>query len=184
MPALPEMVATIRGAEEVPVKAPQPGYLVRQVYKDDAMVATGDVLFLLDPRVAHAGSLPGGANDAALVKIIAPASGIPGQALHGAGDRLEAGDELTTVAQIDNVVAELTLPNAVARDFEKYLNSPERSSQLAIELILPDGSTYPTHGTVANIVTNGSVNTMQIDFPNPAHVLQPGTFVKVRSAVP
>jgi multidrug efflux pump subunit AcrA (membrane-fusion protein) len=185
MPTLPLMVATIKGAGEVPVKAPQAGYLVRQVYRNDAMVATGDVLFLLDPRVAHVGSSPGSANDSALVKVIAPATGVPGLSLHGAGDRLQAGDELTTIAQIDNVIAELTLPSAVAESFKKYLNSPAGASeQPAIELILPDGSVYPTSGVVANVATSGSVNTMQIGFPNPGHVLQPGEYVKVRSAAP
>ncbi len=47
-PRLPEMVATIRGDGEIPVKPSQAGYLVRQVYQDGAMVAAGDVLFLLD----------------------------------------------------------------------------------------------------------------------------------------
>jgi multidrug efflux pump subunit AcrA (membrane-fusion protein) len=185
MPTLPLMVATIKGAGEVPVQAPQPGYLVRQVYKDGAMVATGDVLFLLDPRVSHADSSPGGANDAALVKVLAPAAGVPGRALHGAGDFLQAGDELAEIAQIDNVLAEVTISNALARDIERYQASPANASQQpAIELILPDGSSYPTHGVIGHVSTVGDASSMEIDFPNPAHLLQPGEFVKVRSAAP
>ncbi len=51
-------------------------------------------------------------------------------------------------------------------------------------LILSDGSSYPKNGIVANVLTNGSVNTMQIYFANPGHVLQPGEFVKVQSVMP
>ena len=184
MPPLPESVATIQGASEIPVKAPQAGYLVRRVYKDGAMVAAGDVLFVLDPHTSHADASPGSVNGAAFVKIISPGPGVPGPALHGAGDHVEAGEVLADLAQIDSVIAELTVPDALARNIQRYLSSPAGASQPAVELILPDGSSYPTNGVIANVVTSGSVNTMQINFPNPGHVLQPGEFVKVRSATP
>jgi len=182
-PVLPETIATIKGASEISVKAPRPGYIVRQVYKEGAQVAVGDTLFLLDPRVSHADAPAGKTDDSSLVKVIATGTGIPGHALRGAGDYVEAGDELVTLSQIDNVVAELTIPAALAREFEAYRNSPAlASNHEAIELILPDGSLYPTNGVIAKVTTNGSVNTMDIDFPNPSHVLLPGEFVKVRGA--
>ena len=182
-PLLPEMVATIKGASEIPVKAPQAGYLLRQVYKDGAMVAAGDTLFLLDPRLSHT-NLPGGKpNDAYLVRVNATAFGVPSPPFHGEGDHVEAGEELATISQIDNVIAELTIPGSLARRFEAYRNSPAlASNHEAIELIMPGGSLYPTNGVIANVMTNGSVNTMEIDFPNPTHLLQPGEFVKVRAA--
>ena len=182
-PLLTEMVATIKGAAEIPVKAPQAGYLVRQVYKDGAMVSAGDTLFLLDPRISHADAPSGKTDDSFLVKVIATGTGVPGHALHGAGDHVEAGEDLVVLAQIDNVIAEVTISQALARRFEAYRNSPAlASNHEAIELVLPNGSIYPTHGVIANIVTSGNVNTMEIDFPNPTHVLQPGEFVKVRDA--
>ena len=183
-PVLPLMVATIKGAQEVPVKAPQAGYLVAQAYHDGATVAPGDTLFLLDPRLAHADETPGVPSHASLVDVIATAGGVPGRALHGDGDHVDTGDELTDIAEIDNVIAELTVPPGLARDFQKYLNPRAASDQPAFELILPDGSSYPSHGVLANLTTNGDVNTMEIYFPNPTHVLQPGEFVKVRSAAP
>ena len=182
-PVLPESVATIKGATEIPVKAPQAAYLVRQVYKEGAMVSAGDPLFLLDPRISHADTPSGKTDDASLVKVVATGIGVPGHALHGPGDHVDAGEELVTISQIDDVIAEVTIPDALAQKFTSRHDSPAIASHYqAIELILPDGSIYPTHGVVANIVTSGSVNTMQIDFPNPGHVLQPGEFVKVRSA--
>jgi multidrug efflux pump subunit AcrA (membrane-fusion protein) len=182
-PILPEMVATIKGSAEIPVKAPQAGYLVRQVYKDGAMVSAGDTLFILDPRFSHADAPSGKTDDSSLAKVIATGMGVPGHALHGAGDHVDAGEDLVTIAQIDNVIAEVTIPQALAKRFDAYRNSPAlASNHEAIELSLPDGSTYSTHGVIANIITSGDVNTMEIGFPNPTHVLQPGEFVKVRGA--
>ena len=181
-PVLPESVATIKGATEISVKAPQAAYLVRQVYKEGAMVSAGDPLFLLDPRFSHADAPAGKTDDASLVKVIATGIGVPGHALHGPGDHVDAGEELVTLSQIDDVIAEVTIPDALAEKFASRRDLPAiASNHQAIELILPDGSIYPTHGIVANVVTSGTLNTMQIDFPNPGHVLQPGEFVKVRS---
>jgi hypothetical protein len=181
-PVLPESVATIKGATEIPVKAPQAGYLVRQVYKEGAMVAAGDTLFLLDPRLSHADAPAGKTDDASLVKVIATGLGVPGHALHGPGDHVDAGEELVRISQIDDVIAEVTIPDALARKFISRHDSPELASHhQAVEMILPGGSVYPTHGVVTNVVTDGNVNTMEISFPNPTHLLQPGEFVKVRS---
>jgi len=184
-PELPESVATIKGSAEIPVTAPQTGFLVRQTYKEGAMVAAGDTLFLLDPRISHDNMPAGKAGDSSLVKIIATAIGVPGRPLHGPGDHVDAGEEVAAISQIDNVIAELVVPDALAQKFISRHDSPELASHhQAIEMILPDGSIYPTHGVVANVITSGSVNTMEISFPNPTRLLQPGEFVKVRSVAP
>src|SRR5580698_6481777 len=52
---LPATVAELQGSVETPVIAKNAGYLVRQVYKENAFVTAGDVLFLLDPRAFHPG---------------------------------------------------------------------------------------------------------------------------------
>jgi hypothetical protein len=121
------------------------------------------------------------------VAVTAPVSGVAERARHGAGDWVSAQDELASVAEIDDVVAELNLPEALALKFQHYLGRTQPAgaqAQRNIQLVLPDGSLYAPLGTVANVVTRGSVNTMQIYFSNPAHVLRPGEFVKVRSAAP
>ncbi len=179
IPLLPESVATIKGRDEVSVKAPHAGFLVRQVYRDDAMVDAGDVLFLLDSRTSHEGP----ASDADLIKVTAPKAGAPSHARCGLGDRVESGDELTTVAEIDNVVAELTLPDELARKFSAYPSEPPSAvtqSRQNIELILPGGVVYPARGTIANVAASGKTNTMQVYFPNFDHILRPGEFVTVR----
>ncbi len=136
---------------------------------------TGDLLFLLDARP--------GAGAGEWTRITSPAPGAVAHARHGAGDWVRAQEELAAVAEIDNVKAELTLPGELARKFQAYLSEPAPAvaeSRQNIELILPDGSTYPQNGIVANVVASGNVNTLEIDFPNPGHVLRPGEFVRVR----
>ncbi len=184
MPALPEMVATIQGGDVISVKAPQSGYLVRQAYKDGATVAAGDVLFLLDPRMAHEAM---SVDKSALIRITSPIAGVPGDAWHGAGDRIEAGMELVGVARIDEVDANVTLPGPLAQQFVVYLDRltaahfPLRPN---IELILPDGGLYGEKGTLGTMPSSGGIHVLSITFPNPRHILQPGEFVKVRSAAP
>ncbi len=76
-----------------------PAYLVRQLYKEGRLVAAGDTLFLLDPRVSHAmhrglraRCLPCESHRAGRRRSRPPR--------HGAGDHVEAGEELTTIAQM------------------------------------------------------------------------------------
>jgi hypothetical protein len=181
-PLLPEMVATIQGFDEVPVKSPKTGYLVRQVYKDHATVAAGDVLFLLDPRTTHDGT---SIDPSAFVPIVAPRAGMPGHAWHGAGDWVDPNMELTGLAEIDTVSAEVSLPTSLANQIAAYLDqsapapSPPRHD---FELILPDGRVYPERGWAGTMPSSGGVHVLSIYFPNPHHVLQVGEYVKVRSA--
>jgi len=182
VPNLPEMVATIQGGNETAVKATQSGYLVRQVYKDGSTVAAGDVLFLLDPRTTHDES---STDKAALVRIVSPMAGFPGFACHGAGDRIEPGMELVGVARMDEVYAEVSLPEPLAQQFADYFAQRATASarnQPAIELILPDGHVYGEKGAIGGMASAGGVNVLSIMFSNSDHLLQPGEFVRVRSA--
>jgi multidrug efflux pump subunit AcrA (membrane-fusion protein) len=185
IPMLAESVATIQGSDEIPVKAPRSGYLVRQVYMEGADVKAGDVLFLLDARNSHADSADGKADNGGLIEVLAAKAGVPERALRGAGDRVQAGEPLAMLAEVDRVVAELTLPDALARNFSTFFNVATRAASPTlrnIELILPDGTLYPDKGIIVAVIMSGKTNTMRIDFSNPDHVLRPGEFVKVRSA--
>jgi hypothetical protein len=180
---LPETVATIQGSANIAVKAPRPGYIVRQLYKDGVPVAVGDVLFLLDPRTSHDGAPT---DKTALVRIASPVAGFPGLAWHGPGDWVDPNMELTGVALVDEVYAELNLPDPLARQFEAYFDQQAHDpGQLHkdFELILPNGSVYPERGYAGTMPSDGAVHVLTICFPNPGHILQPGQLVKVRSIV-
>ena len=180
---LPESVAEIVGGTETVVKAPRTGYLVRQLYIENQDVKAGQTLFLVDPRSSHGDGDTG--DKAEWVPVPAPVSGVAERARHGAGDWVSAQDELAAVAEIEDVKAELTVPDALARKFADDLGAPQLADAQGrrnIELLLPDGSVYPGRGMVSSVITQGNVNTMQIDFPNHDHVLRPGEYVRVRTA--
>ena len=89
-PLLPETVAELQGSAETPVLAKDSGYLVKQVYRENAIVAAGDLLFVIDPRPFHPDAPGSGHDDAGLIKIVAPARGAMSRALRGAGDWVNA----------------------------------------------------------------------------------------------
>jgi multidrug efflux pump subunit AcrA (membrane-fusion protein) len=185
-PVLPESVATIDPTNPVVVKAPRAGYIVRRVYRDYATVEVGDVLFLLDPQSSHLDQSSDGSAARALIKVMAPRKGVAGFANHGPGDWVEMGEDLTSIGDIDNTEAQLDVPEELAQKFTDYLNelvTANATSRQNIELILPDNSLYSQSGVVTNLLVSGNTYTLIIDFPNPKHVLQPGEFVKVRSAI-
>jgi multidrug efflux pump subunit AcrA (membrane-fusion protein) len=183
-PLLPEMVTTIQGEFEELVKAPREGYLVRQVYKKGALVAEGDVLFLLDPRTSHQQT---NLDDSKLVRIVSPRAGVAGAALHGPGDWVDPNMELTSIAEIDTISVSVLIPQALDEQFVAYfikLGQASAPTPYDVELVLPDGSIYPEKGRIVLGPSSGTIHAFAINFPNPQHTLQIGELVKVRSAVP
>ncbi len=170
---LPETVAELQGSAETPVVAASNGYLVKQVCPENTVVASGAVVFYLDPHSAHPGPIVPGKSDLGLVAVVAAADGVVGRALHGAGDWINAHDELATVETIDPIRAVFSIPQTPVL------------AQQAFVLTLDDGTTYPAKGRLDSITTLSST-AMQItvDFPNPDHALRPGQFVKVRGVLP
>ncbi len=169
---LPETVAELEGSAETPVMANTSGYLVKQVYKENATVAAGAVLFLLDPHSFHSDATSGAPRDAGLIKLVAPAGGAMGRALHGTGDWINAHDELATIATVDPIRAVFSMPHGSVLATQ------------AFELTLDDGSIYPVKGRL-NSVTDAGMNVgVCVIFPNPDRLLRPGQFVRVRGIAP
>jgi multidrug efflux pump subunit AcrA (membrane-fusion protein) len=172
VPLLAGTVAELEGSAETPVIANESGYLVRQVCKENAIVVAGDALFLLDPRSFHPDAMSVAHDNAGLVKVVAPAGGAVGRALHGAGDWINAQDELATIATVDPIRAVFSMPHGSVL------------ARQAFELTLDDGSVYPARGKLDSITTAGMNVGVCVVFPNPNRVLRPGQFVKVRGVAP
>ena len=104
------------------------------------------------------------------------------------GDLISESSVLTTVSQVDPIKVSV---NISEQEYLRYadriatFNPNER--QATLELILADGSTYAHRGTasVANRQVDVKTGTMTIVslFPNPAYLLRPGQYAKVRVAV-
>src|SRR2546425_11462938 len=86
---------------------------------------------------------------------------------------------LTTVSQVDPIYAEFPISEQRALAvFRRWDADPRAPRDIELELILADGSVYPTRGRAAALdrqvdVTTGTVVARGV-FANPGEVLRPG----------
>jgi multidrug efflux pump subunit AcrA (membrane-fusion protein) len=172
VPLLAETVAELRGSGETPVVAASAGYLVKQVHQGNAIVDTGDALFMIDPRSLHPDPIIPGKNDLGIVAVIAPAHGAVSRALHGVGDWINAHDELATIAKVDPIRAVFFVPEGTVLARQDFA------------LTLEDGSVYPSKGKLGSVTADDTKITVLIDFPNPTYTLRPGQFARVSGVAP
>jgi membrane fusion protein (multidrug efflux system) len=124
-------------------------------------------------------------------KIVSLIAGIAGVAQAQIGDLVAPTSLLTTVSTLDPIKVYFPVSE---QGYLKYVKeNPDaakraaRSSQLALELILADGSHYPHRGTFAFADRQVDVRTgtLRLEglFPNPGNVLRPGQFARVRAVL-
>jgi membrane fusion protein, multidrug efflux system len=123
-------------------------------------------------------------------RVVSPIDGIAGFRVANIGDYVGPSDAtpLTTVSQVNPIYAEFPLSEQRALAvFRRWDADPRAPRNIELELILADGSAYPTRGRAAALdrqvdVTTGTVLARGI-FPNPGNVLRPGQYAKVRAVV-
>jgi len=122
--------------------------------------------------------------------IISPIDGIAGTAQAQIGDLLgPGGAALTTVSTVDPMRVYFSISEqsylAFSRQFTNTAEKGAYHSELALQLILSDGSVYPTPGKWLFTSRQVDVNTgtLQIAglFPNPDYMLRPGQYGLVRA---
>ena len=123
-------------------------------------------------------------------RVVAPIAGVAGFRGANIGDYVGPSDEkpLTTVSQVDPIYAEFPISEQRALAvFRRWDADPKAPRDIELELILADGSVYPTRGRAVALdrqvdVTAGTVLARGV-FPNPGNVLRPGQYAKVRTVV-
>ncbi len=123
-------------------------------------------------------------------RVISPIAGIAGFRGANIGDYVGPSDgtPLTTVSQVDPIYAEFPVSEQRALAvFRRWDADPRAPRDIELELILADGSVYPSRGRAAALdrqvdVTTGTVLARGV-FPNPGNVLRPGQYAKVRAVV-
>jgi RND family efflux transporter MFP subunit len=123
-------------------------------------------------------------------KVFSPVAGIAGFRVANIGDLVGPTDAkpLTTVSQVDPIYAEFPISEQRALAvFRRWDADPSAPRDIEFELILADGTVYPTRGRAAALdrqvdVTSGTVLARGV-FPNPGNVLRPGQYAKVRAVV-
>jgi len=121
-------------------------------------------------------------------RVPASISGRIGRSLITEGALVGHGDatHLATIEQIDPIYVNFSQPGNELLRLQAAVKSGrmKRSASTQVELILEDGSVYPSSGTIlfsdlAVDQTTGAVS-VRARFPNPGHELLPGMFVRVR----
>lgn len=123
-------------------------------------------------------------------RLVAPISGVAGFRVANIGDYVSPNDSspLTTVSQVDPIYAEFPLSEQQALTLLRRRDGdPRPPRDIELELILADGTVYAARGRPAALerqvdVTTGTVLARGV-FPNPANVLRPGQYAKVRTVV-
>ena len=118
--------------------------------------------------------------------VTSPIDGIAGIAQFQVGALVNGQNALTTVSTVNPIRVVFQISE------QEYLKASEAKMMgsiydLAMELVLADGSVYPHKGkpTVSDREVNVKTGTIAIKgtFPNPGNILRPGQFAKVRMAV-
>ena len=123
-------------------------------------------------------------------RVLSPVAGVAGFRVANIGDYVGPSDAapLTTVSQVDPIYAEFPISEQRALGiFRQWDADPRAPRDIELELVLADGSVYPTRGRAAALdrqvdVTTGTVLARGV-FPNPGNVLRPGQYAKVRAVV-
>ncbi|HET7379633.1 MAG TPA: efflux RND transporter periplasmic adaptor subunit [Gaiellales bacterium] len=123
-------------------------------------------------------------------RVLAPISGVAGFRGANIGDYVGPNDQnpLTTVSQVDPIYAEFPISEQRALAIFRRLDADRGTPRdIDLELMLADGSVYPTRGRAVALdrqvdVTAGTVLARGV-FPNPGNVLRPGQYAKVRALV-
>src|SRR3989449_3639990 len=123
-------------------------------------------------------------------RVSSPVAGVAGFRVANIGDFVGPSDAapLTTVSQVDPIYAEFPISEQRALAvFRRWDADPRAPRDIELELILADGTVYPTRGRAAALdrqvdVTTGTVLARGV-FANPGNVLRPGQYAKVRAVV-
>jgi membrane fusion protein (multidrug efflux system) len=115
-------------------------------------------------------------------QVVAPISGISGRNISSEGSLVTAGTDsalLTTLTQTDPIWVRFSITES------EYAQLRSNNGDNAkVELILPDGKTYPEAGKLnfAASTVDRTLGTVQLraEVPNPALRILPGQFVKAR----
>jgi len=125
-------------------------------------------------------------------RLVAPIDGIAGQAQLQVGALVSpSSGVVTSVSTVDPIKVYFTVSESEYLDWNKRF--PTQTSReaadksLRLQLILADGSTYPSDGTFyfADRQVNVGTGAIRIAglFPNPGNILRPGGYGRIRTAV-
>lgn len=123
-------------------------------------------------------------------RVTSPIEGIVGIARAQVGDLVNAQTVMTTVSTVDPIRVTYGISEREYLRFAASINRKDYATTErgpALELVLADGSVFPEKGKAVLVdrEVDPRTGTMTVRgfFPNPAHILRPGQYGKVRAAL-
>jgi len=122
-------------------------------------------------------------------RVYSPIAGIAGIAPVQVGNLATPSTVLTTVSQLDPMKVTFPITEReylrFAEQIKEHQEKGRARDEPELQLILTDGSTYPSPGRfyVVNRQVDQQTATIQVQavFPNPDGILRPGLYAKVRA---
>ena len=115
--------------------------------------------------------------------------GVAGIAQVQVGNLVNTSTSMTSVSQVDPIKVQFSISESeyLASVNGNHWAEPGQQSEDSLELILQDGTVYPTGGTVIAVNRQFSAQTgtivVQAAFANPGNVLRPGQYARIRAAI-
>ncbi|WP_331371468.1 efflux RND transporter periplasmic adaptor subunit [Sinorhizobium chiapasense] len=130
------------------------------------------------------GSKQGADLNLSYTKIIAPFEGITGLTSVDVGALVGPdSDALVTLTRLDPIYVEFPVATAIFLEYRQRALRGEVGRDANVELLLPDGTTYPKKGTInfvsSNVAQGTDTVTVRAEFENPDYLLLDGTLVRV-----
>jgi membrane fusion protein (multidrug efflux system) len=119
-------------------------------------------------------------------KVVSLIDGVAGIAQAQIGDLVSQSSLLTTVSTLDPI--KVYFPVSEREYLEYARENPDATrNQLAIEMVLADGSIYPHKGKIsfADRQVDPKTGTLRVQgvFSNPGNFLRPGQYARVRASI-
>lgn len=115
--------------------------------------------------------------------ITAPIPGITGLQNYDEGNLIQVDSLLTRIVQLDPLYVMFSYPDREFFRLRKILEAQGNHQKLAAELVLEDGTRYPSQGGInfTDTTINRETGTIQVRavFPNPDHEILSGEFVRI-----
>src|SRR5580704_18131447 len=183
VPIVSEWVATLDGYVNAQIQPQVTGYIVKQTYKEGSPVHNRAVLFEIDPRPFQA------LLDQAKAQLAQAQAQMGKTQLDVDRDTPLAKERAIAQSQLDNdiqanLAAKAAVQSSEAQVPQGHEDAPKDAPPL--ELILADGTVYPSKGRVLYTdrqvdITTGTIRVVSA-FPNPKNFLRPGQFGRVRAS--
>jgi membrane fusion protein (multidrug efflux system) len=131
--------------------------------------------------------------DLSYCKVTAPEAGLVGKTEVYAGTLVGRGQStlMTHISRTDPIHVRFSFAEkdylAFARKRGTGVRTEEQNKDVVLEMLLPDGSVYPSPGSLVFVDRNVDATTGTImaeaQFANPGEILRPGQYVRVRATV-